>query len=193
MAYFIMLMLLYSCKLPRTHMLKIYDRVTMNIHTWMHIQPCMIIAFFLSIDTPLNLDRQLCPNILSRLEAVGIPAPTELAKSHDVVSSTNLPIGKQQTWRNFIQVLEEMKLHNLVQKIQECLELVTSDVVMPMITDDASKQIVATDSVSDCALKPLKTIEDLAMDVKGFIIIYDHDICFLSVWAFILMQMSLLH
>ena len=123
------------------------------------------------IDTPLDLDSQLCPNILSRLEAIGIPAPTELAKSHDVVSSTSLPIGKQQTWRNFFQVLEEMKLHNLVLKIQECLELVTSDVVMPMITDDASKQIVATDFVSDCALKPLKTIDDLAMDIKGFIII----------------------
>ncbi len=104
------------------------------------------------------------------MEAIGIPAPSELAKAHDVVSSTSLHIGEQQTWRNFFQVLEEMKLHSLVHKIQECLELVPSDEpVTPIITEDASKQIVALTGVSDSALKPLKTVEDLAMDVKGII------------------------
>ena len=160
----------------------------------------MVLQFLSLIDTSLNLDSQLCPNILSRLEAIGIPAPTELAKSHDVVSSTSLPItmGKQQTWRNFFQVLEEMKLHNLVQKIQECLELVPSDVVTPMITDDASEQIATIASVSDLALKPLKTVEDLAMDAKGFI-----NIIVINAWymlpqcqlvrTVIPMQMSLLY
>lgn len=109
----------------------------------------------------------MCPNILSRLAAIGIPAPTELAKSHDVVSSTSLPIGEQQTWRNFFQVLEEMKLHNLVQKIQECLKPAALGVAVPLITDDDSKQIVATASVSDSALKSLKTVEDLPMGIKG--------------------------
>ena len=130
------------------------------------MQSCMVIIVS---DTPLDLDSQLCPNILSRLEATGIPAPSELAKAHDVVSSTSLPTGEQQTWRNFFQVLEEMKLHSLVQKIQECLELVSSDeqLVTPMITEDASKQIVPVASFSDSVLKPLKNVEDLAMDIKG--------------------------
>jgi hypothetical protein len=146
-------------------------------------------------DTPLNLDSQLCPNILSRLEATGIPAPSELAKAHDVVSSTSLPTGKQQTWRNFFQVLEEMKLHSLVQKIQECLELVPSDEpVTPMITEDASKQIVAMAGVSDAALKPLKIIEDLAMDVKGILHVAIHTTTLsYSYSSVILMQTSLLH
>ena len=120
------------------------------------------------LETPLNLDSQLCPNILSRLEAIGIPAPSELAKSHDVVSSMGLPIGTQQTWKNFFQVLEEMKLHKLVGKIQECLELVPSDVsVTPMITDGVPTQTETMADISGSALEPLKTAEDLAMDVKG--------------------------
>ena len=65
-------------------------------------------------------------------------------------------------------MLEEMKLHKLVGKIQECLELVPSDVtITPMITDCVPMQTETMADVSGSALKPLKTAEDLAMDVKG--------------------------
>ena len=69
-----------------------------------------------------------------------------------------------------------MKLHSLVQKIQECLELVSSDeqLVTPMITEDSSKQVVPVASFSDFVLKPLKTVEDLTMDVKGIILYSIH-------------------
>lgn len=88
-------------------------------------------------------------------------------------------------------MLEEMKLHSLVQKIQECLELVSPDsreqLATPMITEDSSKQIVpvASYSFSNFALKPLKTVEDLAMDVKG-IILYPCTYNNISIYCYII-------
>ena len=111
-----------------------------------------------------DLDSPFSPNILSRLEAIGIPAQTELAKSQDMASSSLLT-GGQQTWRNFFQVLEEFKLGQLAQEIKDCLGPGSSeqrkyDQMSSPTTDDVSEHNAA-------AITKVTNLDFLSQECKG--------------------------
>lgn len=120
-----------------------YVHTTPNIHTHNTV-------------APFDLEGEISPNILSRLEAVGISAQTELAKCHNTVSaSPDLLIEKPHTWRNFFDVLKELQLDKLAQKIKKYLEIEQSE-------PEGQIAIMTTKTPDDTSTNPNVEAMDLA-------------------------------